>query len=75
MRVVSFAVRMSVVAVSVIASAVWHSPVERIQGMRQAALTNPRAFAELISGSMIASSSTMIFALDHMTCCRGLMVA
>ena len=47
MRVIRFAMGMSMVAVSAIASAVAHSPaVERTQVIRQAALTKPNSFSE-----------------------------
>jgi hypothetical protein len=40
MRLIRFAIGMSVVAVSVIASALAHSPAELTQGTAQVALTN-----------------------------------
>jgi hypothetical protein len=45
MRLIRFVVGMSVVAVSIVGSAVAHSPV-RTPVIRQAALTNPRSFSE-----------------------------
>ena len=47
MRVLRFAIGMSVVAVSAIASAVAHSPAaERTQVIRQTALTKPHSLSE-----------------------------
>ena len=46
MRLIRFAVGMSMIAISAIGSAGASSPVERTQAVNQEALTNPRSISE-----------------------------
>ena len=68
MRLIRFAIGMSLVAVSVLGSARAQSPAELSQVSGQEALTNRFSLRfRKWTGSVIASSSTLIFLLDRTT--------
>ena len=68
MRLIRFAIGMSLVTVTVLASARAQSPAELSQVSGQEALTNRfHSPVSEMAGSVIASSSTLIFLLDRKT--------